>query len=726
MKDILKAVVFAGLFAIPFLTLYVESDYFFPFITGKNFGFRIILDITLAAWVLLALVDAKYRPQISGIVWSFGALLVIMFFANLFGENPRGSFWSNFERMDGYVSLVHTFLYALMLGSVIKTRKHWQYLFGTSLFVAFLVAAYGLAQYGGLAEGSGRIDSRLGNAAYMAVYMLFHIFIAFWLFVESKQPFQKIMFMMLAAIFTFVLIQTGTRGTVIGLAVGILTMSAYIGLFGTKYREIRKYAIGVFALLAIVVAGFVAGRDSQFVQDNSNLSRIANISLTDLTIRATIWSGAWEGVKERPVLGWGQSNFNYVFNKYYDPSLYAQEQWFDRSHNIIFDWLVTGGFLGFFAYFSIFAACGWYLFLRPILHKDDESFTVLERAVLLGILAGYLTHNFVVFDNIVSYIFFAMILGLIHSRVSTPIAAIEKVKVEEEVVTQFAAPVVVIALGLVIYFVHMPAMGAAGDIINAFRSSEPQERLEGFKKAVDRNSFAHQEVTEQLTQQAIAVFRDPKTSPESKQAFGEYAESQLLRLAAEKPEDARVHVFIGSFYRSTNQTEKAAEQMQIAHELSPLKQSIIEQQGLIAISEGKYEEAVAYMQNAFELDKRNNEAREFYAASLMYVGDVETAESLMDTDSARSRIALSDFVVSSANQAGEKDFMAKLFEIRTELQPETAQNWATLAYIYYETGQKEKALEVLSRAKEELPSFASTATCFAGNIEAGNEPQEGC
>jgi len=38
MKDVLKMVVFAGLFAVPFLTLYVESDYFFPFITGKNFG----------------------------------------------------------------------------------------------------------------------------------------------------------------------------------------------------------------------------------------------------------------------------------------------------------------------------------------------------------------------------------------------------------------------------------------------------------------------------------------------------------------------------------------------------------------------------------------------------------------------------------------------------------------------------------------------------------------
>jgi O-antigen ligase len=113
-------------------------------------------------------------------------------------------------------------------------------------------------------------------------------------------------------------------------------------------------------------------------------------------------------------LGYGQSNFNYVFNEYYDPRLYAQEQWFDRSHNIFFDWLVTGGFLGLLAYLSIFVAAVYYLFIQPFRKGAPETFTVIERGILLGLLAGYFTHNFVVFDNIVSYIFFAITLGLIH------------------------------------------------------------------------------------------------------------------------------------------------------------------------------------------------------------------------------------------------------------------------------------------------------------------------
>ena len=65
MIDFLKVIVFGGLFIIPFLTLHVADSYFFPYITGKNFDFRIIVDLVFVAWVVLALADAKYRPRFS-------------------------------------------------------------------------------------------------------------------------------------------------------------------------------------------------------------------------------------------------------------------------------------------------------------------------------------------------------------------------------------------------------------------------------------------------------------------------------------------------------------------------------------------------------------------------------------------------------------------------------------------------------------------------------------
>ncbi len=467
MNDFLKVVVYGGLFAVPFLTLYVADSYFFPFITGKNFAFRIIVEVVFVSWVLLALRDVVYRPKFSWVLSGLIGLLVVMLFANSLGQHPPSSFWSNFERMDGYVTLVHVFLYVLVLGSVLTTKKLWSYFLHTTLVVAFIVSLYGLSQVANPEYVHDRIQSYLGNAAYLAIYMLFHIFIAFWMLVESKVNWHRVIYGILAVMFIYTLVETGTRGTVIGLVTGTSAMVVYIAIFGAKFQEFRRYAVGMILLLLVVGGVFVAGKDSAFVQDNPNLARIANIDLgEDLRIRGIIWGMAWEGVKERPVLGWGQSNFNYVFNENYDPRLYAQEQWFDRVHNIFFDWLIAGGFLGLIAYLSIFVACVYYLFVRPLLHKDDETFTVLERGVLLGILVGYFTHNLVVFDNIISYIFFAVILALIHSRVAKPIPWVEKLKIDKDLYTQFAVPVAAVVLVAVIYTVNVPGMKAAGGIID--------------------------------------------------------------------------------------------------------------------------------------------------------------------------------------------------------------------------------------------------------------------
>jgi len=739
MKDFLKFFVYAGLFAVPFLTLYVENDYFFPFITGKNFWFRILIDGTLIAWLLLALYDSKYRPKFSWIMGSFAALLGVMLVANAQGLHPTSSFWSNFERMDGYVSLVHTFLYMVMLGSMFTTKKIWFWFFNTTVVVAAYVSGYGLMQYLGYVPGSSRIDSTLGNAAYMAIYMLFQIFIVMWLFIQSTETWQKVIYALLLPMFIFVLIETGTRGTAVGLAVGVAVMSGYIALFGKQFKEYRKYAIGGFIFLMIAVGGFVAGRDSDLIQNQPNLARVANISLDDLEIRGIIWGMAWEGVQERPILGYGQSNFNYVFNENYDPRLYAQEQWFDRAHNIFIDWLIAGGFLGLIAYLSIFAACVYYLLIRPLL-REDNSFTAIERGILLGLLAGYFTHNLVVFDNIVSYIFFAAILGLIHSRVATPIKAIATKKVDEAIITQAALPIGIVAFGLIVYFVHAPGMAAAGDIIKGFRAMQPSIEqgvqrppagpavmLEELKSAVSRDSFAQQEITEQIAQQAMGLARSEQVDPEIRAEFAAYAQERLDQLVIDKPGDARVHVFISSYYRATNQIDRAREEMAIARELSPEKQAIIIQQGFIELAQGDNDAADGFLETAYRLDERNPEAREYYAGSRLYQGDIEGATELMNYDEAtKTRFANSDFLLAAANQAGANDLLIELFETRLAADNSQAQTWATLAFLYYEQENNERAITLLEEAKLAVPSFASTSECIAGNIRAGNEPQTGC
>lgn len=732
MKDILKAIIIGGLFAIPFLTLYVENDFFFPFITGKNFAFRIIVEVVLAAWVLLALLDARYRPRFSWLLSSFSVLIIVMFFANLFGAHPATGFWSNFERMDGYVTLVHVFLYVLVLGSMLKEKRHWHYYLYTTLAVAFFVSLHGLAQYTGIVEGyRGRIDGKLGNAAYMAIYMLFHTFIAFWMFVESRTTAMRISMALLSVMFIFTLVETGTRGTVLGLIAGIAAMGGYVALFGARFKQFRRYSVAVLVLLGIAAGTLHLARDSAFVAESPNLARIASVTsparvLEELEIRFVIWGMAIEGAKERPLLGWGQGNFNFVFNEYYEPTLYGQEQWFDRVHNIVLDWLIAGGVLGLLAYLSIFVACGYYLFWRPFFN-NDESFNVLERGVLVGILVGYFTHNLVVFDNIVSYIFFGVILALIHSRVGVEMPKVATMRIDERLVTQFAVPVMAVVVIGVYYTMHRPNMAAAGDIIDGYRATTVQTQYEAFERALSRDSFAQQEVIEQLAQQAMNVARDTKVPEELRQKYVARAESELLAYSKKKPNDARLHVFLGTFYRSIGAPDKAAEQMAIARTLSPRKQAIIAQQGVVELTRNNNEAARDFFKEAFELDERNAEAREYYAASLFYSGQGDAAKALIDSEATKERFAMSDFLINGVNAAGgDSEFLVELYTIRISKSPENAQNWASLAFLYYQMGDIEKALATLEEGGKKVPSFGKTASCISDNIKSGREPQAGC
>ncbi|HQT83005.1 MAG TPA: hypothetical protein PLW99_02565, partial [Candidatus Paceibacterota bacterium] len=66
-KQIARWTALTALFLIPFTPLLITNSYFFPFITGKAFYFRILVEILVAAWVVLALLDKEYRPRFSWI-----------------------------------------------------------------------------------------------------------------------------------------------------------------------------------------------------------------------------------------------------------------------------------------------------------------------------------------------------------------------------------------------------------------------------------------------------------------------------------------------------------------------------------------------------------------------------------------------------------------------------------------------------------------------------------
>lgn len=744
-RDISRAIVLCGVFVLPLLPLIVSNSLFFPFITGKNFIFRIVVEMMFGAWILLALYDSRYRPKFSWILGSMAWLLLVMALADAFGVSPMKSFWSNYERMDGFVTLLHLGLYLLVTSSVLTTEKMWNYFLNTTVFVAIGMMLYGFCQLSGsascpISQSDFRIDGRMGNAAYLAIYMFFHVFIALFLLTRAKTRELRIFYIVLALGFAFILVKTGTRGTLLALAGGVFLSGAYIALFEKYNPMVRKTAIGMIAAVIIVAGGFYAARDTTYVKSSPILNRMTQISLSDLTTRFTIWKLAVDGVKERPILGWGQENFNYVFNQNYKASLYAQEPWFDRVHDIAFDWLIAGGILGFIAYALLFLSALYYVAIRPLHNKLAETYSVTERGVLFGLLAGYTVHNLVVFDNLISYYLFFSILAMLHARFATDIPSVQKFQVEDAILKNIAFPTVLVLTCALVYYVNIPSMQAAGDLIKAFQGTSPEARLESFKTALGRGSFGQQEIREQLVRMTQDIVQNPsfpqqlqQTYPswtqeqitakanEIRTAYVTLADSELNAQVAETPNDARVLVFQSSFYRVIGKPDDAIRVLERAVALSPEKQQILFELGLAYLQKGDAEKSKATLKRAFDLEPKNVQARLFYASVAIQTGDVALEKELL-TSEYENDIVSNDTILQSFYQ--KKNFVAVLDLLgkRIERSPGELQLRVSYAAVQNEAGDRVGAIKTVEETIALFPDFKTQGEGFIAELNASQTP----
>ena len=628
MKNSIRWVTLGAVFLIPLLPFLVANSYFFPFITGKNFAFRILVEIAFAGWVYLAFADVKYRPRFSWTAVMLGLFTLWMAIADALAVNPAKAFWSNFERMDGWVTLIHLFMLFLVMGSMFAIDKLWQRWWFTFLSISALICLYSLLQVGhvlAIHQGGVRVDATFGNSDYLACYMLFAIAISVWQAFVAKNQLLRWALIVLTVFEIIVLFFTATRGAILGF-VGAAVLGALLWMFESG-KQGRKMAGGTLLVFLVLIGGFFLIRNEPWIQKDPTLGRIATISLSDpeTHTRITIWHMALEGFMEKPVHGWGQEGFNYVFNKYYEPQLYEQEPWFDRAHNMYLDWLVAGGAPALLLYLALLVSA------VIALYRSDVSRS--ERILLLSGLAAYCFQGLFVFDNLFSYVPFIAFLAMAHAASSRPIKRLENAPVPaESTMLTVALPITVVALILVLWFVNAPSMAAAGDLIPAITPGQSiDDNIAAFKKAYGDNSFAQQEITEQLvtfTTSALSS-QDPSITTAQKQELFTYATQQMNALVTKIPMDARIRLEYTLLLRAGGDFPDALKQVAIAEQLSPAKQSIITEQGIDEWESGNTAAANAAFQKAYQIDPTFPELAAYAAAGDIISGNLPAAKTLL-------------------------------------------------------------------------------------------------
>ena len=720
----LKRVIVIGLFAAAVITpFYVSTAMFFPYITGKNFLFRIVVEIIFALWLILALSDARARPKSSPVLWAAVATLSALILSTIFGVDPYRSFWSNFERMEGLISHLHLAAYFLVLASVFKTEIEWRrFLYAVSASGA-VMAVYGYLQAFGITaisvQSGLRVDGSFGNASYMAVFMLFNVFIAVYLFATEKKNWLKAVFAAMVILGAPVVFLTATRGAILGLVGGFIVLAVLLAVL-MKDKAIRTAAISVVLGVIILISGFLLAQNREFVAKNYVLSRFANLTFAERTIqsRFTIWGMSFEGFKERPILGWGLDNYNQIFNKYYQPSLWLQEPWFDRSHNIVFDWLASSGILGLLAYLSMWASALYVLWKKYFLDASREKLVL--AAVTSSLLAAYFFHNFFVFDNIISYILFFTILAFVHFQ-----AVSDKEKDTLSPINLFYSAIIVFLLILSLYFLNVKPISANIALLKTLKDISAQGQnvevvLSDFQKALSYNTFANQEIREQLSAYTNGVVASDLPQDLKIKAVS-LATAELEKQTKETPDEVRAYIFLSSMYGNVGRHKDALAVIERALELSPKKQQIFFLLADTYLALGDGQKAYGAVKFAYESDPEFESAVKNFAIVAIINGRVSEAEEAL-VRKFGTIIVPDQSLVTAYARAGEFSKVRDIWLEFIKTEPQNAQYRVNLAATYMELGRPQEAIKELERAIELNPQFKEAGEYFINEIKAGRNP----
>lgn len=374
-KQYLEYILILLLFAVPLSQLYV-ADLHFPYVTGRNLLFRLIVEMSA---IIFCISRPVGNPFIGTLSIAGITLLLSVMASNLLGVDPYKSMWSSMERMQGFVSLIHYIAYFLILSRVVcRHKKRWISYLGMMSLISFIVAVCGI--YGGDHNGYRYGTYLFVNKSYLAAYLLFGIFFTVLLSRQLKHGYLLIAVLLVQV---YALYLTQNRGALLALA-----MSSCVGI--TFYWFRRRVAVSIILIAAFF--GIYKAIDAPGFINNE---------------RFHAWKIALAGAVDRPLMGWGQENFDVVYDKYHK-KIYETDDWWDNTHNIIVTVLIETGLVGL-TFFLVFC----FIVYRKIYRCDQ--FNNWDKAIWRMIAMAFFIKAMFFFETITTSIGLATLMAYLWS-----------------------------------------------------------------------------------------------------------------------------------------------------------------------------------------------------------------------------------------------------------------------------------------------------------------------
>ncbi|MDO8584826.1 MAG: O-antigen ligase family protein [bacterium] len=742
-----------ALFVVPFVPLLIAQNMFFPYITGKAFVFRALVEVAFFAWIWLAIFNPKYRPRMTPLMWSVLLWVVVVLLATVFGENPTRSFWSNFERMEGAIAYLHLAMYFVVLSHILR-RKDWMVFLHCSLVAGLLQGVYALFQKLGYLispQGGFRTDGTIGNPTYLAAYLMFVVAFALLLWIYARNKWTRY-YLLAATFFTLLIIYfTASRGPTLALLLGSIFAGGLFLIFMrtdiTVSKRMRRAIFSALALLIIVPAGLWMARNTSFVRGSDVLIRLTSMSFRERTItsRFTIWNMSWEGFKEHPLLGWGPENYLVVFSKYYKTELWQQEPWFDRSHNIVFDWLINAGILGLISYFAMFVTgvgMLWKNFALAREAADKQHTTAIEYEasrelhagiVISGLLFAYVLQNFFVFDNIATYTVFFALLAFIQSTAfahaesfderrtaGAPLVA-QRASASIEAIGMVSA-ILVVGFTLTLYALNIRPLLVNLHLLNALKLQSAQDIQGAYDEYNNALSYdaalGRMEIAEQYSRFALAAGVAPSLTPEFRSQMLRQAIELADRVVTENPSDPRSRLFLAIILSKVGMYDKALEAFDAALKLAPMKHQVYFELADAYLQMGNTAKAVETMEFIYQKTKNFGAVGMNLAAVHILNGDQDIVDALLKEHLGTVDVA-DELLLRVYRVTGNQARIAGTLKAFIIVNPDDIGHRLQLASTYHTLGRNADAIRELETIIAKQPDFAQAGNDIIAKLRRG-------
>jgi O-antigen ligase/Tfp pilus assembly protein PilF len=454
------------LFLIPFSLLIVDNNVLFPFITTKAIFFRILVSLGLVFALWLYLLNPDTFPKKNYLFLAICLFFIANIVSTIFSVNPFRSFWGNAERMEGLWSLFFYLSYFFLLFTLFQFNPQAKKtIFYSILIVTTLISIIELQQ--AFIYKEGRPSATLGNPTYIGFLNLLTIFLILYFYFEAKN-FEKYFYILLIVLNLLSLIASQTRGSILGLLVGIFVFFFFYFLLSKIETKKKILAFGLFFIFLISFFFFLK---TDIALQIPGIKRLSETLQNPVSVfpRLYAWKIFLNSFKEKPLFGWGPETMPIAFFSNFDPRIFNYEQAiFDRPHNKFIEILVSTGLFGFVSWLLIFLAFIYYVF------KTNINF--YQKATLLAFLFSYLAQNFSLFDMQASYILFFYGLSLITQKI--------EFKENKE---SFIRPYLILisGLSLIMIIIHIQHFYVVRKIITYLRESDPKIASEGFHRLAE-------------------------------------------------------------------------------------------------------------------------------------------------------------------------------------------------------------------------------------------------